>query len=71
MDAAAGKNLKRWLKEHPHVDEPTWWRWLDNMFASEDVNPAWNVRDILCRIHKYADGPLDRYGKPQGTAVLN
>ncbi len=69
MDATAGKNLKAWLKEHPDVDQPTWWSWLENMFISQNVNPAWSVRDILSRVHRYADGPLDAFGKLHSDGV--
>lgn len=64
MDQVAGKKLKEWLKSNPHVEESTWWQYLKNMHISENVNPAWNVRDIVARIHLYADGPLDAFGKP-------
>jgi hypothetical protein len=68
MDSAAGKNLKKWLKDNPQIDEPMWWNWLENMFSSEDINPAWNIREILQRIHRYQDGPLNVFGKPMEIA---
>lgn len=64
MDKKAGRNLKLWLKENPHITEEVWWAWLENMYASENINSAWDVCDILCRIRKYADGPLNKYNQP-------
>ena len=60
-----GKLLKEFLKNYPDIDEPTFERWLEHMAASDDKVSAWNVREIIYRVHRYADGPLDKFSKPK------
>jgi hypothetical protein len=69
MDAAGGKLLKTWLKNNPKVDRDTFRLWLANMFKSDNINTSWNVREILSRIHLYADGPLNVFSRPVNGAA--
>jgi hypothetical protein len=68
MDDAAGRNLKAWFAAHPDMTREKWQKWLNNMAISKNVNSAWSVRNIISRIHEYADGPLDRFGKLQSAS---
>lgn len=62
-DESEGKQLSRFLKANPWLDEPQFERLLESRSQSQ-ANHAERPRAWLGKITDYAGGPLDVYNKP-------
>jgi uncharacterized protein YdaU (DUF1376 family) len=61
-DGRSGKALDIWLRANPTVTVETAQRFVSNKFDSDESrgSPPW---EWLPRLSKYAEGPLDKFGK--------
>jgi uncharacterized protein YdaU (DUF1376 family) len=59
------------LKQNPKIDLPHFKQLLRNRAASEGINRADPPHKWLRSLVKYADGPLDRFGKPLRPARVH
>jgi hypothetical protein len=59
------------LKQNPRMDLPHFKQLLRNRAASEAINRSEPPHKWLRSLMKYADGPLDRYGKPLRPARVH
>jgi len=71
-----GKNLKELLAANPALTVEQFAECLANRAASEGVVHSERPRTWLCTVLKYANGPLDRYGrqktaKPKGDVPMS
>lgn len=62
-DDSAGKNLKTLLANMPNLTVTEFTGWLRNRYQSA-VNHAERPRRWIAALPDYADGPLDRFGRP-------
>lgn len=58
-----GKNLSTWLKESPNTTVEQFTGWLRNRFKSE-VNHTERPSRWIGNVTAFANGPIDRFGKP-------
>lgn len=63
-DAGDAKQLHNLLKTRSELTKEQFREWLYNYMDSQGVNFADRPRKFLPNITSYANGPLDRYGKP-------
>ena len=61
-DGSEAKQLDNLLKSSPDLGVETFRSWLSNYFHSKDVTPE-RPRAFLPKIHKYAAGCLNQYGR--------
>jgi hypothetical protein len=61
--------LGRLLKEWPDLDLHGFQVWLLNYSNSDNINSLHLPKQFLPRLHEYADGPLDKYGKQEANAA--
>jgi len=57
--------LGRFLKENPKLDSKEFSQWLRNYADTEEINDVLHPFEFLPRLHRCANGPLDKYGKPR------
>lgn len=62
--ADAGQ-LGKFLKDWPTIDRETFTQWLRNYDASDEIKTTLRPYQLLPRLHEYASGPLNKFGKPQ------
>jgi uncharacterized protein YdaU (DUF1376 family) len=67
-DASDAKQLSRFLEANPTITEPTFRQMLRHRYASRGVNHSDRPRAWLERITDYANGPLNQFKQPEGTA---
>lgn len=58
------KNLKLFLDRWPSLTIGKFHEWLDNRWNSDGVVFSETPYQFLSRLNKYADGPLNAFGKP-------
>jgi hypothetical protein len=63
-DAGDAKQLNNLLKARPELTKEEFREWLLNYMDSQNVNFPDRPRKFLPNITSYANGPLDKYGKP-------
>lgn len=62
-----GKNLNQLLKAYPQLTAEEFLQWLRNRANSDEVNHCNPIHRWICDVSMYADGPLNKFGKPQGN----
>lgn len=63
-DARQGSQLKAFLKRVPGLGVVGLRKWLENYWASENINPADPPWVYLPKLERFRNSPLDQYGKP-------
>lgn len=66
-DGSEAKRLNEFLKSCPTLDLVALERMLENRRRSEVVQ-SYRPRTWICRLTDYANGPIDRYGKPMAVS---
>jgi hypothetical protein len=64
-NAADAGQLGKLLRERPALTIKEFHQWLVNYSESDGINPPDRPHEFLPKIHRYADGSKDRYGKPR------
>lgn len=63
MNAADGKAVVKWLKEHKDWNRADWRKMLNHRYKSEGIIKNQRLYLWLPRLEEYREAPLDRYGK--------
>ena len=58
-----GKQAKDFLNRFHDRSISTFKDWFNNMLQSDNVNTAWLPFEFIPQLHKYADAPLDTFGR--------
>ena len=69
MNAADGRAVQLWLKQHKDWTQEQWRLALRNRFLSEGIVKAQAIYLWLSRLNEYLEAPLDRYGKVMPNGV--
>jgi hypothetical protein len=63
--ARDGKMAKEFLARFQTQPIDEFESWFNNMIESDNVNTAWLPCEFIPQLHKYADSPLDTFGRPK------